>query len=636
MKSKSLDLIGIGRAAVDLYGEQIGSHLEDTSTFAKYVGGSPCNVVIGLARLGLASAMLTRVGNEQMGRFVSQTLLWEGVDISGVVTDESHLTALAMVSVKDKETFPLLFYRHDCADMQICEADIDEKKIADSQAILLSGTHLSTEKTLKACRLAVTFAKKHQTKVVMDIDYRPVVWGLTGMGEGERRYVAAQHVTDVLQSFIKDCDLVVGTEEEFSIAAGVHEAIPSLKTLRGLTDGLLVIKRGPMGCSAFCGPIPENLSDGIEGQRVKVDVLNVLGAGDAFLSGFLAGWFRDRPLETCCLMGNACGALVVSRHGCAPAIPTKEELCYFLQHRENISRPDRDLQIDLLHRATTRRGKWPELFVLAFDHRKWFQDMVTEVGANANRIPELKSLLVDALTYATEKADLMGRSGLLLDDTYGRELLSKISGQGYWVARPVEVAGSKPINFEFGDNVGLYLRSWPRDQVVKCLVFYEADDPICLRNEQEDRIKNLHQATKMTGHELLLEVMQKDENKVISDSTKLVRAMTRIYNLGVYPDWWKLSIPKDGPWEEITKLISKRDPHCRGILLLGLDAPLDVLSEDIQKAASQSICKGFAVGRSLFAKACRRYLKEEIEASDLVKEVASRYLKLVQIWQEVS
>ena len=153
--ARPLDVICMGRAAVDLYGEQIGGRLEDMRSFAKYLGGSPANTAVGVARLGLKPAMLTRVGDEHNGRFVRERLAAEGVDVSHVKTDPARLTALVFLGIRDADTFPLVFYRDRCADMAIDAADFDAAFIGSARALLLSGTHLSQPGTLAACRAAV-------------------------------------------------------------------------------------------------------------------------------------------------------------------------------------------------------------------------------------------------------------------------------------------------------------------------------------------------------------------------------------------------------------------------------------------------------------------------------------------------
>ena len=175
-------------------------------------------------------------------------------------------------------------------------------------------------------------AKAHGGKVVLDIDYRPVLWGLTGHGLGEERFVASDAVSAHLQTILPECDLVVGTEEEIHIAGGSTDTMAAIRAVRAAApEALIVVKRGPMGCTAFPGAIPATIDEGVSGPGFPVEVFNVLGAGDAFMSGFLRGWLRDLPLTECCRLANACGAFAVSRHGCAPAIPSWTELEGFLR-----------------------------------------------------------------------------------------------------------------------------------------------------------------------------------------------------------------------------------------------------------------------------------------------------------------
>src|SRR3954467_1200127 len=173
---RRFDLACLGRLAVDLYAQQVGARLEDVATFAKYLGGSSANIAFGVARLGLRAAMISRVGDEQMGRFLTETLQREGCDTSQVQIDPQRLTALVLLGLKDRDTFPLIFYRENCADMAIDAALIDEAFIADCRALLITGTHLSTPTVRAAASAALAHARKHGTVTVLDIDYRPVLW----------------------------------------------------------------------------------------------------------------------------------------------------------------------------------------------------------------------------------------------------------------------------------------------------------------------------------------------------------------------------------------------------------------------------------------------------------------------------
>lgn len=185
----SLDVITIGRASVDLYGQQIGSRLEDIASFAKSVGGCPANIAVGTARLGLKSALLTRVGDEQMGRFIREQLVREGVSVEALKTDPERLTALVLLSVEDEGVSPMIFYRSDCADMALAPDDVDEAFVASARAVVVTGTHFSRKNSAAAQRKAIRVIKARGGKVIFDIDYRPNLWGLAGHAEGFGRYV---------------------------------------------------------------------------------------------------------------------------------------------------------------------------------------------------------------------------------------------------------------------------------------------------------------------------------------------------------------------------------------------------------------------------------------------------------------
>lgn len=639
---RALELICMGRAAVDLYGEQIGGRLEDVQTFAKYLGGSPCNTAVGASRLGLKAAMLTRVGDEHNGRFVRESLVAEGVDVSQVRTDPKRLTALVFLGIRDRGTFPLVFYREQCADMALSVADIDPAFIASANTLLLSGTHLSNPQTFDACMSAIEAARAAGTRVALDIDYRPVLWGLTAPGLGEQRYVPSEQVSAHLQKVLPLCDLIVGTEEEIHIAGGFSDNLAALRRIREVSKALIVMKRGPMGCVAFEGPIPASVEAGVTGPGFPVEVFNVLGAGDAFMAGLLRGWVRNEPLPQTLSYANACGAIVVSRHGCAPAMPSWHELAHFLQHGSPTRRLREDAVLEHLHRASTRSRRWGTLGVLAFDHRAQLEELAARHGVLAadskRRIAAFKQLVAEAARRGYEAARSSAATdgefptpGVIVDGRYGEDVLPALTGQGWWVARPVELPGSRPLRFEDGSNVGLALRTWPGEHVVKCLLGYHPDDAEALRNEQLRSLVELAEACNLTGHELLVEVIPPRDMPAEADT--LARAMKQIYAAGVWPDWWKLPPPLEhAAWQHINAVISECDVHCRGVLLLGLEASEDHLSQGFRAAAGQPLCKGFAVGRSLFADAAAAWFAGTLNDAGVIDEVATRYQRLLHLW----
>lgn len=621
-----LDVITIGRASVDLYGQQIGTRLEDIGSFAKSVGGCPCNIAVGTARLGLRSALVTRVGNEQMGRFIREQLGREGVDTKGIVTDPDRLTALVLLAVEDEGISPMIFYRTDCADMALSEGDIDESFMASAAAIVVTGTHFSRANSDAAQRKAIRIAKANARKVVFDIDYRPNLWGLAGHAAGFERYVKSDRVSEQLRTVLPDCDLIVGTEEEIMIASGADSVPAALKAIRALSPATIVLKRGAMGCIVYDGPIPDDLEQGIVGKGFPIEIYNVLGAGDAFMSGFLRGWLRGEPHAVSATWANACGAFAVSRLLCAPEYPTWTELGYFLEHGSRHKALRQDADLSHIHWATTRRGQWPLLMALAIDHRKQLEDVAQGMF---ERIGDFKLLAVKA---ASRVANGRHGFGMLLDDRYGRKALFAAARQGFWIGRPIELPGSRPLRFEFSQDIGSRLVEWPVDHCAKVLCLFHPDDPEKLRLEQIDKLRSAYEAARKVGREILIEIIA-SRNGVVDDETT-ARALTELYDAGLKPDWWKLEPQAStGAWKAIDNVLLTRDPLCRGVVMLGLDAPMDALAAGFATAKASRTLRGFAVGRTIFAEAAKAWFAGTINDEQAVADMATRFGALVDVWE---
>jgi 5-dehydro-2-deoxygluconokinase len=630
---RRFDLACLGRLAVDLYAQQVGARLEDVASFAKYLGGSSANIAFGAARLGLRAAMISRVGDEQMGCFLVESLQREGCDTSMVQVDPERLTALAILGLKDRDTFPLLFYRENCADMALDAEGISETFIADCRALLITGTHLSQPGVRAASMRALGHAAKHGTRRVLDIDYRPVLWGLTKRGDGQTRFVPDAGVTASLQEVLPQFDLLIGTEEEFRIAGGVPgDLLASLRRVREITPAAMIVKLGPLGCCLIDGAVPARLEDAPTSAGERVEVLNVLGAGDAFAAGLLTGLLRGEDFAAAARIANACGALVVSRHACAPAMPTPAELAHwFGGHRQ--AKVAADATLAHLHRTTVARPAWDELNVMAFDHRSQFFELARDAGAPESRVPALKRLLVRAAEQVERSRALRGRIGVLVDDVYGEDALHAATGRGWWVGRPVELPGSRPLRFDGGASLGTRLLQWPREQVVKCLVHYHPDDAVDLRLEQEARLHEVWAATRDSGHELLLELIPPRLSPFSADADEAVlRAVQRLYTIGLKPEWWKLAPMQPAGWQALAALVQARDARCRGAVILGLNQPMSELARGFA-AATHPLVKGFMVGRSLWAKAAGAWLRGEIGDDAFIAAVAANFEALVDAWR---
>ncbi len=623
---KTLDVITIGRSSVDLYGAQVGGRLEDMASFQKYVGGSPTNMATGTARLGLKSALITRVGDEHMGRFIREELAREGVDTRGVVTDPERLTALVILGIRDDKQFPLIFYRENCADMALCEDDIDEGFIASSRSVAATGTHLSHPLTAAAVLKALTLARKHGGQTALDIDYRPNLWGLAGHGDGESRFVESAAVTARLQATLQYFDLIVGTEEEFHIAGGTTDTMAALRAVRALTAAVLVCKRGPMGAAAFTGAIPATLDDGESGPGFPIEVFNVLGAGDGFMSGLIKGWLDAEPWPTALKYANACGAFAVSRHGCTPAYPSWEELQFFLKRGVVTPALRKDVVLEQIHWSTNRRHVWPDVRAFAFDHRSQLEDLP---GATMERIGAFKELCLDATLGV---ADGRPGFGLLCDNRLGRSALQRAAGQGLWIGRPVEWPGSRPLTLEpeLGPDFG-GLSEWPLEHVVKVLCFCHPEDAVDLRDQQEAVITRLFHACRRNRLEMLLEVIPSKVGPV--DDATTARLISRFYDIGIYPDWWKLEpMQTAAAWHATCDAISARDPHVQGIVVLGLGQTEAELASAFALAAQQPLVKGFAVGRTIHGDVGRAWLGGEMDDKTAVATMAANFRRLCGVW----
>ena len=628
---KKLDVITIGRSSVDLYGAQVGGRLEDMGSFQKYVGGSPTNMATGTARLGLRSALITRVGDEHMGRFLREELVREGVDVRGVKTDPERLTALVLLGIRDEKQFPLIFYRENCAVMALCEDDIDEAFIAEARAVVATGTHLSHPQTEAAVLKALALARKHGAQTALDIDYRPNLWGLAGHGAGEERFIESAAVTARLQTTLHHFDLIVGTEEEFHIAGGTTDTIAALRAVRAVSKATLVCKRGPMGAAAFTGAIPDTLDEGARGPGFPIEVFNVLGAGDGFMSGLLKGWLTGQDWPTTLKYANACGAFAVSRHGCTPAYPSWKELQFFLERGVVNPALRKDPALEQIHWSTNRHGDWSSMRVFAFDHRMQLEEIARNAGVGDEKIEEFKGLCLDAARRVQA-----GRHGygILCDSRLGREALYRAAGTGLWIGRPAEWPGSRPLTLEpeLGPDCG-GLSEWPLDHVVKVLCFCHPDDDAAMRAEQEATVQRLFTATRRNRLEFLLEIIPSKVGPV--DDMTSARLIRRFYEIGVYPDWWKLEpFRTDAAWANACTAISENDPHVRGIVALGLDAPEDELAESFALAARHPLVKGFAVGRTIFADAARGWMAGIMSDAEAVELMTARYSKLCAIWDE--
>lgn len=333
---KSYDVIAMGRSSIDLYSNDIGAPFEEITSFAAYVGGCPTNISVGTRRLGLRPALLTAVGDDQVGNFILHFLQREGIETQFIPRKAGRRSSAVVLGIEPPDRFPLTYYRDNCADIELTIDDVLATPLADSQVLLITGTGLSKEPSRSATLFAAELAQQVGARVVLDIDYRPDQW------DDQRAFGVT------LRSALRLVDIVIGTEDEINAAmltdttqiSIAHSQISDARVL-GDTDAairqlltlgphVLVQKRGANGSRIHLVSGEEGTTR-IEVPGFPVEVQNILGAGDAFASGFLYGLVNGWDWYKATRLGNACGAILVTKHGCANFMPTYDEVMMFIQ-----------------------------------------------------------------------------------------------------------------------------------------------------------------------------------------------------------------------------------------------------------------------------------------------------------------
>jgi 5-dehydro-2-deoxygluconokinase len=307
------DVLAMGRSSIDLYAHEIGRPMTDVHSFDAYVGGCPTNVSVGTRRLGLRSVLLTAVGDDQVGEFVTAFLVREQVETGFIPRKPGRRTSAVILTIQPPDRFPLTFYRDNCADRALTIDDVARAPVGESRVVFVTGTGLSHEPARAATFAAAATARAAGVPIVVDLDYRADQW------ESAPAFAAQ------IQMLLRSATLAVGTEEELAAASGTADAAAGAAMLLESGIDALVLKRGQRGATVFRPRVaPADV------EPFTVEVLNVLGAGDAFASGLLYGYLQGWPLERAARMGNACGAIVVTRHGCANFMPTLDEVGAFV------------------------------------------------------------------------------------------------------------------------------------------------------------------------------------------------------------------------------------------------------------------------------------------------------------------
>jgi 5-dehydro-2-deoxygluconokinase len=333
---RTYDTLHMGRSSIDLYANEVGVPFEQIKSFAAYVGGSPTNISVGVRRLGLKSALLTGLGQDPVGDFILNFVQNEGVETRFSPRMPSHRTSAVVLGIEPPDKFPLVYYRDNCADIELTIDDVLAAPIADSRLFQFAGTNLSKEPSRSATLFGAELAQQVGTKVVLDIDFRPDQW------HDPRAFGV------VIRSALRQVDIVIGTEDEINAAmlsdtgqmSLTHSQVSdtrvsgdvdqAISALLALGPTALLQKRGEAGVRVHLRDDRGNVRHLVV-PGFPVEVYNILGAGDAFAAGFLYGYIKDWDWFEAARLGNACGAIVVTQHGCANFMPTLAEVEEFVE-----------------------------------------------------------------------------------------------------------------------------------------------------------------------------------------------------------------------------------------------------------------------------------------------------------------
>ena len=331
---KKYDVITYGRSSIDLYSQEVGAPFELIPGFHAFVGGSPLNIAVGCSRLGLKASLLTGVGRDKVGDFILRFLKEEGVDTENIPVIETARSSAVILGIEPPDRFPLVYYRDNCADSQITIDHVLKAGIEQSRLLEVSGTALNMEPTRSSAFLAAEIARRNDIPVMLDLDFRADQW----------HDIRAFGVTS--RAFIRNANIVLGTEEEVLAAYLTDESqlnishqqisAPEIKgniqvAIRGILElgvEALVIKTGSRGAAVY---LPDGSIQEVPG--FPVEVVNILGAGDAFAAGFIYGYLKGWDLYKSCRMGNACGAHVVTQLGCANFTPYEKDILEFIESK---------------------------------------------------------------------------------------------------------------------------------------------------------------------------------------------------------------------------------------------------------------------------------------------------------------
>ncbi|MGE3318913.1 MAG: PfkB family carbohydrate kinase [Candidatus Berkiella sp.] len=592
--NKLFDIVVLGPSHVQLQGEQQGSTLKSMLSFQKSIGKGAPSIAIGLARLALKSALISSVGEDAMGQFILETLQDEGVDVSQTNTAKDYLTPLVM---QNNDADQMITYAS-LAPSDSTTKELNENFINKSRALLILSTWLQNASNISNLLETIQKAKEHQVKIILQVNQLP-----------------KRNEKDPfdMSSLFALCDVIIGEELDYLQLSNAENIDSALTSFSQLTTALLVVK-GKQACY-----VPSVCQHRGFSEVNKVDI-------HACTTGFLAAWLHEKTLEQCAEAANACETHT-ELNGSSPSLDT---LNFFISHQNKVFA--RIIQspffANLCYSSVQKRLKKP-LFLINLGNNELWRKMAEPYGAKEETVNLAKQYVSEAISQAFEKSPA---AGIILEDetTFSYKPWStKLS----WLARSLEKPGEVPLQFIHDSELTSILTHWPKHHVAKVSVTYHPDDRYSLRGQQESLLAQLHSVCRNTKNALLIDLIM-PMNSLITAKTH-AHIMQRFYELGIYPDYWQMSLPRDQrTWENIYTTIQDGAPFCQGIFINAISASLDQLPTLIEIAGKEKLCLGLVTGRALFQNTVEQWFAKKIDDPMLVESLSDNLRNMAALWNE--
>ncbi len=602
------DIIVIGQSFVDFYGEQIGASLKDMLSFKKHVGGITAYAK-GFARLGLNTALISSIAQDDLGQFIIETMQHEKVDISQVQMDSQNQSAIMFRATQNRLSFPLIHYKNQGAPILADEAFLSAAFIAKAQALLITSSSFETTNGQRIINAAIDAAQQRDTKIILALDY------------------IDDNNQSTLLKILPHCSLIVGYEQDFKYLIGEKEAYNALTQLRTLTNALFMLKNN-QGCFCF-SQIPLDVESTPHHKGFGLDKNTPFTAKESFIISGVYAWLNGFSQEKCCEYAMAGLSLTQEREDHSDSLPSLDELTIYLSSQSQVVQTIRTPLFEHIHYATRRVSHQDELYTFNFGtHQQWLK-MAEAANVDEEVITQAKMLIATGI----QKAAMDYPNVSILTDAFPEnELLDALSAP-HLLMRGLEVPGQVPLQFQGDTDVTHTLLHWPKHHAVKLTFVYHPDDRYALRQQQEAVLSHLYLATRRTGHELILDLAP-SASSLITAST-ISHIMQRMYEIGIYPDWWQIVPPRDQrSFENMQRVITENDRFCKGVMLLGLQATNEQLQMMFNNAAKQDFCKGFVVDKSLFQVELNQWCAQMISNQALIDAVSRNFEKAIASWQQ--